>query len=111
MRVARFMKGDVVIVDFPYTDQTDCKRRPAVIILVPPGNNVVIVQITSHNRGPYPVPLTQADLVTGTLTQQSYIQPDVIVTINESIIHGKAGSVKQKKMDEVINKIVDLLKK
>ncbi len=110
MYMARFTKGDIVIVNFPYTDQTDFKRRPAVIIIVPPGNNVVIVQITSQNRGPYPVPITQTDLITGTLNQQSYIQPDVIVTVTESIIHGKAGSLKQNKMDEVIKKIVDLLK-
>nr|MDO8088705.1 type II toxin-antitoxin system PemK/MazF family toxin [Candidatus Sigynarchaeum springense] len=109
--MARFTKGDIVIVNFPYTDQTDFKRRPALIIIVPPGNNVVIVQITSQDRGPYPIPIIQADLTTGTLNQQSYVQPDVIVTVNESIIYGKAGSLKQKKMDEVINKIVELLKK
>jgi mRNA interferase MazF len=110
MHMARFTKGDIVIIKFPYTDQTNFKRRPALVIMVPPGNNVVIVQITSQNRGPYPIPIAQPDLTTGTLNQQSYIQPDVIVTVNESIIHGKAGSLKQKKMDEVINKIVDLLK-
>jgi mRNA interferase MazF len=99
-----------VIVNFPYTDQAGFKRRPALVILVPPGNNLVLVQITSQNRGPYPIPITQEDLITGTLIKQSYVQPDVIVTVNESIIHGKAGSLKQDKLNEILDTIVDLLR-
>ena len=97
-----------MIVNFPYTDQAGFKRRPALVILVPPGNNLVLVHITSQNRGPYPISITQEDLITGTLTKQSYVQPDVIVTVNESIIHGKAGSLNQDKFDEILDTIVHL---
>ena len=99
-----------MIVNFPYTDQAGFKRRPALIIMVPPGNNLVLVQITSQNRGPYPISISQEDLVAGNLTKQSYVQPDVIVTVNESIIHGKAGSLTQEKLAEILDTIVNLLK-
>ncbi len=31
--MAGFVKGDVVIVPFPFSDLTDTKRRPALIFL------------------------------------------------------------------------------
>jgi hypothetical protein len=30
--MAKFMKGDVVVVPFPFSDLTQAKRRPALVI-------------------------------------------------------------------------------
>lgn len=46
--VAAFVKGDVVIVPFPYSDLSQTKRRPAVVVAVLPGEDVMLCQITSH---------------------------------------------------------------
>ena len=32
MATARFSFGDVVLVPFPFTDQTGAKKRPAVVV-------------------------------------------------------------------------------
>ena len=46
-----YKRGDVVLVPFPFSNQTDVKRRPAVIISSDAYNNIasdsVIMAITS----------------------------------------------------------------
>lgn len=36
--MARFVKGDVVVVPFPFSDLTQAKRRPALVVASLPGN-------------------------------------------------------------------------
>ena len=45
--VAKFVKGDVVVVPFPFSDLTQAKRRPALIIVTLDGDDVILCQITS----------------------------------------------------------------
>lgn len=44
------VKGDVVLVNFPFTDLSQTKLRPAVILWVDPvGTDIVVCAITSQN--------------------------------------------------------------
>ena len=45
--MARFIKGDVVVVLFPFSDLTQAKRRPAFVVSVLDGDDVILCQITS----------------------------------------------------------------
>ncbi|WP_292744967.1 type II toxin-antitoxin system PemK/MazF family toxin [Nostoc sp. NMS4] len=45
--MAGFVKGDVVIVPFPFSDLTQTKRRPALVIATLQGNDLILCQITS----------------------------------------------------------------
>ena len=45
--MARFMKGDIVVVLFPFSDLTQSKRRPALVIASLEGDDVLLCQITS----------------------------------------------------------------
>lgn len=45
-----FVKGEVVIVPFPFSDLTNFTRRPAVVIAQLEGNDVILCQITSQAR-------------------------------------------------------------
>ncbi|TET61184.1 MAG: hypothetical protein E3J52_01960 [Promethearchaeota archaeon] len=44
--MARFIKGDVVIVPFPFSDLTKSKRRPALVISNLKGDDIILCQIT-----------------------------------------------------------------
>jgi mRNA interferase MazF len=40
--VAKFVKGDVVVVPFPFSDLNQSKRRPALVIAPLNGNDAII---------------------------------------------------------------------
>ena len=46
----RFVKGDVVVLPFPYTDLSTTKKRPALIVATLKGENIILAQITTKQR-------------------------------------------------------------
>ena len=45
--MAGFVKGDVVVLPFPFTDLTASKKRPAIILSDIEGYDYIMLQITS----------------------------------------------------------------
>lgn len=51
------VKGDVVVVSFPFSDLSNSKRRPALVLAVLEGADVVLCQITSkQTKDRYAIP-------------------------------------------------------
>jgi len=46
--VEKFVKGDVVVVPFTFSDLTQAKRRPALVVSVLEGDDLILSQITSQ---------------------------------------------------------------
>ncbi len=44
-----FIKGDVIVLPFPFTDLSSAKRRPALILSGITGDDYIMLQITSKN--------------------------------------------------------------
>jgi mRNA interferase MazF len=104
--MAAFVKGDVVVVPFPFSDLSTSKRRPALVLADLPGEDVILCQITSqHVRGDYAIGLSQQDFDTGQLNVLSNIRPNRIFTADKKIILYKVGKIKQPKLDEVYQMI------
>ncbi len=107
----RFVKGDVVVVPFPFSDLTRAKRRPALVIAELEGDDLILCQITSHSvRDRYAVPIDENDFETGTLRQRSNLRPNRIFTADRHIILYRAGHLKPEKMNEVIKEIAGFLR-
>jgi hypothetical protein len=47
--VAKFVRGDVVVIPFSFSDLSQSKRRPALIVAQFEGKDVILCQITSKN--------------------------------------------------------------
>src|SRR3989344_1736347 len=106
-----FVKGDVIILDFPFTDFKVFKRRPAVIIKTPKGQDVIICQITaSSQEQSVEISINSEDFIQGNLRKNSYIRIDKITTINKSRIRYKIGTLKQTKVNEIIERLCDYIK-
>ena len=46
--MAKFVKGDVVVVPFPFSNLSQAKRRPALVVVDLEGDDIIICQITSQ---------------------------------------------------------------
>ncbi|MEL6459992.1 MAG: type II toxin-antitoxin system PemK/MazF family toxin [Cyanobacteria bacterium J06621_15] len=72
--MAGFIKGDVVIVPFPFSDLTQSKRRPAVVVANLRGNDLILCQITSQAvSDEYAIRIDSSDFSTGGLNQISIL--------------------------------------
>ena len=67
-----FIKEDVVVVPFPFSDLTQAKRRPALVVAVLKGDDVILCQITSQNvRDEYSLALSDEDFKKDHLTEKA----------------------------------------
>ena len=77
----RFVRGDVVVVPFPFSDLTEAKRRPALVLAELDGDDRILCQITSQQfRDRYAIPTDESDLEEGSLRKMSNIRPNRIFT-------------------------------
>ena len=106
----KFVKGDVVVVPFPFSDLTEAKRRPALVLAELDGDDRILCQITSQQFSDrYAVPINESDFEEGFLRKISNIRPNRIFTADCKIILYKACHIKSDKIDEVLKKIIDIL--
>jgi len=109
--VAKFVKGDVVVIAFPFSDLTQAKRRPAFVIANLEGDDVILCQITSKIvTDMYSLPLDDRDFEDGSLKQSSNIRPNRIFTADSHIVLYRVGNLKQGKITEVIAKVVEIVR-
>jgi mRNA interferase MazF len=106
----KFVKGDVVVVPFPFSDLTEAKRRPALVLAQLDGEDRILCQITSQQfMDRYAVAINESDFEEGSLRKISNIRPNRIFTADCKIILYKAGHIKSDKIDDVLKTIMDIL--
>lgn len=65
-----FVKGDVVVVPFPFSDLTQAKRRPALVLAQLNKNDLILCQITSQfANDDYTTRIEDSDFETGSLNR------------------------------------------
>ena len=107
----RFVKGDVVVVPFPFSDLSNANRRPALVVAGLDGDDLILCQITSQSiRDNYVVPIDEYDFEKGDLKQKSNVRPNRIFTADSKIILYKIGNLKTEKIVQVIEGIMDIIR-
>jgi len=102
----KFVKGDVVVLPFPFSDLSISKNRPSLVIANLKGDDIILCQITSQSRDdPDAVELKQKDFQRGGLNIDSWIRPNRLFTADISIIKYKVGRLKEPKIKKVKNKL------
>jgi len=110
--VAKFVKGDVVVVPFPFSDLSQAKRRPALVISVLEGDDLILSQITSQFvRDNYAISIQGKNFEEGSLKQESNVRPNRLFTADSHIILYRIGSLKKDKLNEIIEKIIEIIRR
>jgi CDP-6-deoxy-D-xylo-4-hexulose-3-dehydrase len=79
------MFAHCVRVNFPFTDATGAKDRPAVVVSHPDSKgDVDLLMITSKNHGADCIPVLQEDFSAGSLSKQSYVRLSRKLRIHQS---------------------------
>ena len=109
--MGQFVRGDVVVLSFPFSDLSQTKRRPALVLAALRGNDIILCQITSQARADeYSIHLDSTDFVSGGLSQSSRIRPNRLFTADAGIVAYRAGQVCGPKLDETLDGVIALLK-
>jgi len=108
--LATFIAGDVVVVPFPYSDLSNSKRRPALVVARLTGDDVILCQITSQTiRDDYAITIVDADFSEGSLKTTSNIRPNRIFTADKNIILYKVGRLKPNALKKVGDQVISIL--
>jgi mRNA interferase MazF len=102
-------KFDIVLVDFPFSDLTRTKKRPALVINSLEGENAILAQITTKRRSiqKYEIFLPRESCM-GDIRFNSFIYADMIFTLHRSLIYKKIGEISNVKIRETINQKLKL---
>lgn len=105
-----FIKGDIVVIPFPFSDLSEVKKRPAFVVNKLKGDDVILCQITSQTiKDRYSILLRKTDFAAGSLLVNSNVRPNRIFTADKHIILYKVGNIKENKTEEIIQKIIEVI--
>ena len=107
--MGKFVKGDIVVVPFPFSDLSMSKRRPALVLVDLKGADLILCQITSQSiRDDMAISIDLTDIDNGALNTVSNARPNKLFTADENIILYQIGKLKNDKLSVVISKVVDM---
>ena len=108
--MGKFVKGDVVIIPFPFTDLSGNKKRPALVLANLHGDDLIVCQITSMSRSDaLALSLNKDDFISGSLPVDSFIRPNKIFTADKNIILSVTGHISDLKIRDTINAVVSII--
>lgn len=108
----RFVKGDVVVIPFPFSDLSASKKRPAVVVANLPGHDYIVAQITSVSRtDECAISLEEKDFFSGKPPYSSKIRPNKLFTADRSLIAYKAGTLAKRKIKQIQNALIKIVSK
>lgn len=96
------MAGEFVLIDWPYSDQSHSKRRPALVLDEPDSQgDVRLLKVTSKKQPEAVVEVAPADLSEGELRKTSYIRTSRSMVVHQSLLKPVGAKLKPEKLAEV----------
>jgi mRNA interferase MazF len=109
--MGEFVAGDVVVVSFPFSDLSQTKRRPGLVLAEAEFGDLILCQVTSK---PYSsrmaVQIDKPDFSSGGLPVVSYARPDKLFTADPRIVERAAGKLQNKTLLDVLSRVKRLFR-
>lgn len=96
---------DIVLVEFPFSDLSETKLRPAVVVANPGGVNAILCQVTTRRRSirKYEVPLPRTHCE-GEIRFESNVYVDMLFTLHASLVKRRIGRIALDETCELISR-------
>ena len=102
--------GTVVLVPFPFSDLSQAKLRPAVVLAEVGRGDWILCQITSNPYGDArAILLTDASFAVGALRVVSYARPGKLFTAHSTLMVTQVSTLKAAPFQHIIQVVVALL--
>mgnify|MGYP003701054161 CR=1 FL=1 len=103
--------GSVVLVPFPFSDLSQSKLRPAVVLADAARGDWILCQITSKSYSdPRAIELTTVSFAKGSLLVVSYVRPGKLFTANQSLIVREVGVLADDTLKQIAEAVIELLR-
>ncbi|MFH1317088.1 MAG: type II toxin-antitoxin system PemK/MazF family toxin [Candidatus Woesearchaeota archaeon] len=108
-----FEQRSIVLLPFPFSDQSNKKIRPAIVIsknsFNDSGEDILVCAMTSQiSEKPHSLLIDKNDVEIGVLSRKSLIKVDAILRIKKDLIIKKIDMLNQKKFAQVLRKLNSL---
>lgn len=108
-------QADIILVPFPFSDQSGEKVRPALILSNDKFNktsdDVIVCAITTTLKPTrYTLVIDKEDFKDGILYEKSAIKVETIVKINKEFVLKTIGTIKQITFSKVVDLLIGLAK-
>lgn len=102
--------GAVVLVPFPFSDLSNAKLRPAVVLAAVGRDDFVLCQVTSNPYAdPLAVRLVEDSFGEGSLSRVSFVRPGKLFTAHESLIRARVGQLREPASTQIRRAVIALL--
>ena len=103
--------GAVVLVPFPFSDLSDTKLRPAVVLADAGRGDWILCQITSKSYGDArAIQLADDNFESGSLRVVSYARPGKLFTASIGLVVSQVAKLRPAPFGRIVDAVVDLLK-
>lgn len=100
-------QGDLVMLEFPYSNVAGSKWRPAIILSNERYNryaNVLLAGVYGKKQ-PLSIAITNADMTEGRLRKTSYISLQNIFSADKALIKQSVDALTERKLKEVLAEV------
>ncbi|MDE2888538.1 MAG: type II toxin-antitoxin system PemK/MazF family toxin [Gemmatimonadota bacterium] len=102
--------GGVVLVRFPFSDLSQTKLRPAVVLANAGRGDWVLCQITSKPYGDHrAITLDNGSFASGSLHLVSYARPGKLFTASSSIMIAQVGTLYPDRLKHTVEVVISIL--
>ena len=103
--------GAVILVRFPFSDLSQTKLRPAVVLADAGRGDWILCQVTSKPYGDArAIKLEDASFAAGSLRATSYARSGKLFTASRDLIVAQVGKLKSEPFRQIIDSVVTLLR-
>jgi mRNA interferase MazF len=102
--------GEVVLVPFPFSDLSQSKLRPAVVLADAGRGDFVLCQVTSNPYSdPLAIELSQTAFSQGSLNRTSYARPGKLFTASNTLVVRQVGVLAPSALAHVVEAVIRIL--
>jgi len=103
--------GGIVLVPFPFSDLSQAKLRPAIVLANAGRDDWILCQVTSNPYGdPRAVRLATSSFSSGSLRSDSYARPGKLFTASRELMVGHVANLSSEAREQLIEAVVRILR-